>query len=132
MSDRAERVRPGDFSRQLLQAMEASEGRRKRRKRDTTPDKIGMDIKRDLLERAVEEDPSPEGFEGWLLEQVIRMPIGSGPVRALCIQILDEYRVAMYDPHFRSWLVAGAPSADADGPASAVQEDEGPSCAPGA
>jgi hypothetical protein len=32
---------------------------------------------------------------------------------ALCGQILDEYRAALMDPRFASWLAMGAPSADA-------------------
>ena len=62
-------LRPADFCRQLLAALGASEGRRKRRQRDTTPDAIGMAIKRDLLERAVQENPEPETFERWLMER---------------------------------------------------------------
>src|SRR5690606_22702639 len=43
-------ARPADFCRGLLAALDASEGRRRRRKRDTTPDAIGLAIKRELLE----------------------------------------------------------------------------------
>jgi hypothetical protein len=104
-------LRPAAFCRQLLAATDASEGRRKRRKRDTTPDAIGLAIKRDLLTRAAEADPAPEQFEGWLLEQTFRAP-ASGPVRALSSEILTEYRFACADPTFRGWLADGAPSAD--------------------
>ena len=104
-------LRPGEFCRQLLGATDASEGRRKRRKRDTTPDAIGLAIKRDLLARAAEQDPEPDRFEAWLLEQTFRAP-ASGPVRALCSEILAEYRHACADPNFRGWLAQGAPSAD--------------------
>ena len=105
-------LRPGDFSRMALAAMAAAEGRRRKRKRDTTPDTIGLSIKRDLLERAAAEDPAPEAFEAWLLTQALAAP-ASGPVRALAVQILDEYRFASLDPDFGRWLAAGAPSADA-------------------
>ncbi|HEV8634395.1 MAG TPA: type III secretion fhipep protein [Chloroflexota bacterium] len=105
--------RPADFGRRALSALDASEGRRRRRKRDTTPDAIGMGIKRDLLERLAAEDPPPERFEAWLLQQVTAAP-ASGPVRALCAEMLSEYRFAGADPTFRRWLAEGAPSADAD------------------
>lgn len=108
-----EPLRPGVFCRQLLDAMVASEGRRRRRKRDTTPDALGMSIKRDLMERAAAEDPEPEAFEAWLLGQVLSSPVG-GPVRAMCAEILDEYRVAHADPTFGRWLAEGARSEDAD------------------
>ena len=113
MTDQAGTLRPGEFSRLLLKALDASEGRRRRRKRNTTPDAIGLELKRELLQRATTEDPAPEAFEGWLLAQALAAP-ASGPVRALCAEILDEYRVAQHDPHFSQWLVAGAPSADAE------------------
>ncbi len=106
-------LRPAAFSQLLLNALEASEGRRKRRKRNTTPDRIGLDIKRDLLERAAEDDPAPEAFEAWLLQQAMSAP-ASGPVRALCSEILAEYEMARYDPDFGRWLAQGAPSADAE------------------
>lgn len=106
-------LRPSDFSRRLLRALDASEGRRKRRKRDTTPDSIGMGIKRDLLERAIVDDPEPDAFEGWLLMQALAAP-ASGPVRALASEIHAEFRLAAIDPDFDAWLASGAPSADAE------------------
>jgi hypothetical protein len=106
-------LRPGEFCRLALRALEGSEGRSRRRKRDQTPDTLGLGIKRDLLERAAEADPPPEAFEGWLLEQVLATP-ASGPVRAMCVQILDEYRAAQSTPSLSEWLLQGAPSADAD------------------
>lgn len=105
-------LRPSEFSRLLLGALDASEGRRRRRKRNTTPDAIGLGIKRDLLDAAVAEDPEPDDFEGWLLMKALSAP-ASGPVLALCGQIMEEYRAAALDPSFNRWLVDGAPSADA-------------------
>ncbi|MBI3965077.1 MAG: type III secretion fhipep protein [Chloroflexi bacterium] len=106
-------LRPARFSRLLLEALAASDGRRKRRKRNTEPDAIGLNLKRDVLERALADDPAPEDFEGWLLAQALGAA-ASGPVRAVCGEILDEYRFAQHAPHFAEWLQAGAPSADAE------------------
>src|SRR5205823_13537702 len=92
-------LRPSEFSRLLLRALDASEGRRKRRKRDTTPDAIGLGIKRDLLEASMAEDPAPGDFEGWLLGKALAAPV-SGPVLALCTQIMAEYQAAALDPSF--------------------------------
>ena len=39
-------MRPAEVCSQLLRALDASEGRRRRRKRDTTPDAIGLELKR--------------------------------------------------------------------------------------
>jgi hypothetical protein len=104
---------PGEFCRLSLRALDVSEGRSRRRKRDQTPDTLGMGIKRDLLERGAEAAPPPEGFERWLMEQVLASAV-SGPVRAMCVQILDEYRAAQISPALSEWLQQGAPSADAD------------------
>ena len=106
-------LRPAEFSRRYLNSLDASEGRRKRRKRDTTPDALGMLLKRELLERALAADPDPEAFEAWLLAQALSAP-ASGPVRAMCAEILDNYRFAIQDPGFGQWLADGAPSADSD------------------
>lgn len=106
-------LRPGPFCRFLLKALEAAEGQTRRRKRDQTPDKLGLAIKCELLERAAEADPEPSAFEGWLMEQIVRAP-GAGPVRAMCEQIFLEYRMASLRPEFAAWLAAGAPSDDAE------------------
>jgi hypothetical protein len=105
--------RPADFCRQLLAALDASEGRRKRRKRDTTPDAIGMTIKRDLLELATRENPEPEAFEHWLMEHCQVAGGTSGPMRAMAQEVLAEWRLAEASPSFREWLERGAPSDDA-------------------
>src|SRR5215207_8679478 len=104
--------RPAEICRHLLAAMEGSEGRRKRRKRSTTPDAIGMGIKRDLLERATIDDPSPDAFEAWLLEQCL-IAGAAGPTRAMALEILAEWQFAVASGSFRAWLDAGAPSDDA-------------------
>src|SRR5438046_899514 len=71
--------RPAEFARQALATLDASEGRRRRRKRDTTPDKIGLDLKRELLVKTADADPPPDGYEAWLLGRVLAVP-ASGPV----------------------------------------------------
>jgi hypothetical protein len=105
--------RPRDLCHYLLHAMDASEGRTRRRKRDQTPDMIGLGVKRDLLARVVAEDPSPDEFEEWLTAQVLAASAG-GPVRAMAVEILHEYQLAQLQPHFGQWLAAGAPSDDAE------------------
>ena len=105
-------LRPADVSRQLLAALDASEGRRRRRKRNTTPDSIGMTIKRRLLEETVREDPEPATYEGWLLEHCLIPETASGPMRAMALEVLSEWQMAQRSPAFRSWLEHGAPSDD--------------------
>ena len=66
-----------------------------------------------MLEAAVAAEPDPADFAGWLLTQALDAP-ASGPVLAICTQIMEEYRTASVDPDFERWLAAGAPSDDAD------------------
>jgi len=114
-TDAAQSFRPADVCKALLDALEAAEGRRRKRKRDQTPDAIGLSIKRALLARAVEEDPNPEAFEEWLLDYPARCdtPESSGAVAAMARAVLDEWRLAHSMKEFRTWLERGAPSDDA-------------------
>jgi hypothetical protein len=105
-------IRPREVCYHLLHALDASEGRRRRRKRDTTPDSIGLAIKRELLEGTVRDDPEPQEFEEWLLAQCEAAPAGSGPVQAMASAILEDWRLAQRSDAFRGWLETGAPSED--------------------
>jgi hypothetical protein len=109
-------MRPAEVCHALLEAFDASDGRRRRRKRDTTPDAIGMSIKRRLLEEAAEADPDPDRFEAWLLGRRLAgadtTPVGAA--RAMALEILAEWCLAAASPDFREWLAAGAPSEDRD------------------
>jgi hypothetical protein len=120
-------LRPGEFCRWALKAQDAAEGLRRRRKRDQRPDLFGLELKSDLLARAAEDDPEPDAFEGWLLAQVMSAPAG-GPVRAMSLQILHEYRLAALDPALSGWLRAGAPSDDAE-PRRPRADDDALDCA---
>jgi hypothetical protein len=107
---------PQALCRALLAALGASDGRRRRRKRDTTADALGMAIKRELLERAVREAPAGDDFEAWLLRQCDELrDRGAGAVRAMARELLEEWRLAAASPEFRAWLEGGAPSDDAEG-----------------
>ncbi len=106
-------LRPAGACRALLAALDASEGRRGRRKRDTTPDAIGMSLKRQLLEQAVQSDPEPDCFEVWLLERCLSSEATSrGAMRAMAQEVLSEWRLTANSVQFRDWLAAGAPSED--------------------
>lgn len=109
---REPRARPRDVCRELLAALDAAEGRRRRRKRDTAPDAIGLALKRELLLRAIEADPDPDDFEAWLAEQCLAAGAADGGLRAIALSILDEWQLAHTAESFRSWLAQGAPSDD--------------------
>lgn len=105
-------LRPAAFCRELLVALEASEGRRRRRKRNTSADAIGLTIKRELLEQAVVDDPDHNDFEGWLLDRTLQAGDGSGGVRAMALGIWDEWKLVISGDGYRAWLENGAPSDD--------------------
>jgi|SRR5581483_6049846 hypothetical protein len=107
-------IRPREVCQALLAALEAAEGRRRSRKRDQTPDAIGLGIKRELLARAAEADPEPDAFEAWLLDYPRTCaPELSGAVTAMAHSIFDEWRLAHSLGDFKAWLDRGAPSEDA-------------------
>jgi hypothetical protein len=109
-------LRPRVVCAGLLAALDASEGRRRRRQRDTTADAIGLGLKRELLEAALAADPAPEAFEGWLLERCLEASdhTAVGAARAMALEILAEWRLAEASPEFVIWLERGAPSDDRD------------------
>ena len=111
-------TRPSAVCRALLSALESAEGRRRSRKRDQTPDAIGLSMKRRLLELAVADDPEPEAFEAWLLDRAFTENGGSGCALAMARAVLDEWRLANEMPAFASWLEGGAPSDDVNRTAS--------------
>jgi hypothetical protein len=106
-------MRPAEVCSQLLAALDASEGRRRRRKRDTTPDSIGLALKRTILEETVRQDPEPDAYEQWLTDCCLDGHEASGPLFAMAREVLAEWRLAQQSVHFRSWLQQGAPSDDA-------------------
>jgi hypothetical protein len=114
--------RPADVCRALLAALDAADGRRKSRKRDQTPDAIGLALKREILDHVVQENPDPEMFESWLLNYS-QSRYSSGAVVAMARAVLDEWRLAHTMGDFKAWLDRGAPSEDAD-TASRLQAGE--------
>ena len=115
IDDSSAAFRPSDVCRALLAALEASEGRRRNRKRDQTADAFGLSVKRDLLQRVVEDDPSSDAFEGWLLNYPLTCtaPELVGPAFAMARAVFEEWRLAHTLGEFRLWLEQGAPSDDA-------------------
>jgi hypothetical protein len=111
-------LRPARVCTALLAALNASDGRSRSRKRDQTPDSIGLTLRRELLEQAAREDPEPQAFEQWLLDHV-EGSTAPGAVRAIALAVLDDWYLVHQMPSFAVWLERGAPSADADASAAA-------------
>lgn len=115
-------LRPARVCNALLAVLNASENRSRARKRDQTPDSIGLALRRALLERAGREDPEPEAFEQWLLDHV-EASAAPGAVRAIALAVLDEWNLAHQMPSFAVWLEHGAPSDDVGASAKANPAD---------
>jgi hypothetical protein len=105
-------MRPAEVCSQLLRALDASEGRRRKRKRDTTPDSVGLELKRNILEETVRQDPDPEAYEGWLLQCCQASGGANGPMLAMAFDVLSEWQLAQTSTVFRDWLQQGASSDD--------------------
>jgi len=109
--------RPARVCEALLAALEASQGRRRMRKRDQTPDAFGLDIKRRMLEDVVREDPDYDVFEHWLLLYTQTWEregdAAAGAAAAMARAIFEEWRLAYAMRDFALWLQNGAPSQDA-------------------
>jgi hypothetical protein len=108
----ADTLRPACVCTALLGALNAADGRSRARKRDQTPDTIGLALRRELLEQAVREDPPAQAFEQWLLDHV-QASTAPGAVRAIALAVMDEWQLAHRMPSFAAWLDHGAPSDDA-------------------
>lgn len=104
--------RPADVCKALLAALDAADGRRRSRKRDQTPDAIGLALKREVLERVVEENPDAPNFEAWLLNYA-QSHNSPGAASAMARAVLDEWHMAHAMGDFKAWLDHGAPSDDA-------------------
>src|SRR3982751_1514796 len=94
-TDESNPLRPADVCLALLAALDASDGRQRKRKRDQTPDKFGLSIKRDLLRRVIEDDPQPDSFEAWLLDYPSNCgaPELEGAALAMARAVFEDWRL---------------------------------------
>ncbi len=105
-------VTPTELCRGMLAALDASEGRRKRRSRNTTADSIGLEIQRELLTDAVRDAPSDASFERWLQERCAAQGESDGAHRAMALMIWHEWQLASQLEGGGAWLTTGARSDD--------------------
>lgn len=103
---------PAELCRGLLGALDASEGRRRRRSRNTTADIIGLAIQREILEAAVRDEPAPDEFEAWLLDRCLAEGFADGAQRAMALFIWDQWQLAQRAPDVQAWILAGGHSDD--------------------
>lgn len=116
---------PAELCRGLLGALDASEGRRRRRSRNTTADSIGMEIQRELLEGAVREAPHADDFERWLLARCMAEGESDGATRAMALFIWHQWLLASEAGGYREWITRGAPSDDRERNGREKEKGEG-------
>lgn len=100
-------LRPAEFAQLAHASIAASESRRRRRQRDTEPDRVGLEMKLDLLAAIEAADPDPEEFERFLLEYALQPGRPSGPVRGVCSDLWLEWETVVSTPAYADWLRAG-------------------------
>src|SRR5262249_1917593 len=101
-------MRPAEFARLARRSIEVSEGRRRRRQRDTLADSLGLEMKQALLLAIEAADPEPEDFERFLLEDALLPGRPSGPTRGVCTDLWGEWAQIQLLPDFAEWLRSGA------------------------
>jgi hypothetical protein len=80
----------------------------RKRARDQQADLAGLELKRRILDMLVSIDPEPEELEAALIGIVGELGPPTGPTRAICGTIRDEWDAAAFEPGFANWLIEQA------------------------
>lgn len=98
-------LRPKDLAVLLLASGDLSP---RQRARDQQADVAGSALKARLLNALVVLDPEPEHLEATLEQLIVSFSPPSGPIRAIAVGVLEEWRAACTSPAFAEWLLAQA------------------------
>lgn len=98
-------LRPRDLALLLLSAGDVLP---RQRARDQQADRVGLEMKRQILARLAALDPEPADLEGALLGISAELGGPAGPVRAVAGLIRDEWRMACAAPAWVAQLLAEA------------------------
>jgi hypothetical protein len=91
-------MRPRDLALLLLSSEEL---RPTKRKRNQTPDVVGLELKRGLLQRIADLDPESGDLEATLARLIDELGPPPGPIRALAIGFRDDWNGLAGNP---AWL----------------------------
>ena len=80
----------------------------RKRARDQQADLAGLELKRRILDMLVSIDPDPEELDAALMSIVGELGPPTGPTRAICGTIRDEWDAAALEPGFAEWLIEQA------------------------
>ncbi len=98
-------LRPGDFARVLLAA---SAEPPRARARDGRADTAGECLRRSVLDRLVALDPEPESMESALVSIIAALGEPTGPTRAVCTAIAQEWDMARLSKSLWPYLLTQA------------------------
>ncbi len=100
-----ESLRPRDLALILLASRDL---RPRQRARDQQADSVGLDLKRQVLERVAALDPEPAELEAALVRLVEESAKPSGPVRAVAASFHQEWQTACATPDWVEHLLTEA------------------------
>jgi hypothetical protein len=114
MSDLPSDLRPSDLALFLLAS---GENLPRQRARDQQADIAGLELKRHILNLLIDADPAPDELDAALMQIVFELGAPTGPRRAICGTIREEWQDALLVPGFTEWLIEQAlrESANPDG-----------------
>jgi hypothetical protein len=105
MSDTPTDMRPSDLALFLLAS---GENLPRQRARDQQADIAGLELKRRVLNLLIDADPDPADLDGALMRIVGELGAPTGPTRAICGTIREEWQDATLSPGFTEWLIEQA------------------------
>jgi hypothetical protein len=105
MSDMPRDLRPSDLALFLLAS---GENLPRQRARDQQADIAGLELKRRVLNLLIDADPAPDELDAALMRIVAELGAPTGPTRAICGTIREEWQDALLVPGFTEWLIEQA------------------------
>jgi hypothetical protein len=90
-------MRPRDFALLLLNSGELLP---RQRLRNQTPDMIGLELKRRLLQAIADRDPEPAKLDETLACLIDELGPPTGPVRALALSFREEWQALPANPQW--------------------------------
>jgi hypothetical protein len=95
-------LRPSDLAQLLLSGGDLLP---RQRARDQAADLVGMELKRDVLQRLAALDPEPDALDVTLHQIIEDIGPPHGPTRGICLNIRYDWEAAAASPEFVAWLL---------------------------
>jgi hypothetical protein len=105
MSTMTNDMRPSDLALFLLAS---GENQPRKRARDQQADIAGLELKRQVLDLLISADPEPAELDAALMQIISQLGAPTGPTRAICGTIREEWEAALLAPIFSEWLIEQA------------------------